>query len=1148
MPEVRAIAFYLPQFHPIPENDAWWGRGFTEWTNVAKARPNFTGHYQPHVPADLGFYDLRVQETRIAQARLAQQAGIHGFCYYYYWFAGKRLLFRPLDEMLATGEPDFPFCICWANEDWTRAWDGKSSEVLIGQEHCEADSRAFIRSLFPCFRDPRYVRVNGRPLLLIYRIDIIPDMRATVDLWRRECIAAGIPDPYLAAVQSFGIGDPTPYGFDAAVEFPPHGTDMAWNCNARYRGEMLNPHFSGNIVDIRRVIEVASRRELPSYPLFRGVMPAWDNTARRQDTGLIFVESSPERYEAWLRDTVDQMRGYLSGDERLIFINAWNEWGEGCHLEPDERYGHAYLDATRRALCGGSNRPEPFSEPRDGNVPAASEPVTMARSDDLPKRTQSASVIPSALEGGGRTGLIRWLFRRIPMAQDAKVQLAHRAFRRLPWLFRHTAAYQVWLESEQRAIAAARAAVARAEAFQGSSDEPPVVKPLPPATPEAAAAIVFPPVERPKVSIIIPVYGEAEHTLHCLRSISTTKTHASYEVIVVDDCSPDNTPELLALVNGIRLIRNETNLGFLRTCNKAAQAARGEYLLFLNNDTEVLQGWLDALLKAFTIRPKAGLVGSKLIYPDHRLQEAGGIIFSDGSGLNYGRDDDASRPEYSYLREVDYCSGASIMVPRSLFEEVGGFDERFTPAYYEDTDLAFTIREAGYQVLLQPLSRIIHYEGVTSGTDTSTGTKAYQVVNKDKFLAKWKDVLAKYGSRSDPRWLVRERQVRARALIVDVTTPMPDKDSGSIDTMQYIRMFQALGYKVVFCPHDLLHAGRYTHDLQEMGVECLYQPQVPSLEAHLEAAGAHYDLVMLERVHHAAQHMGVVRRLCPNAKVIFNTVDLHYVREERQAEVERSKALARQARKTKALEYELMRRADATIVISRTEREIVAREAPDVRVAVIPYVREVSGSSLSFRQRRDLVFVGGFLFSPNVDAVQYFVADIWPRVRAAVPDVRFLVVGSNVPENIAQLDSEPGVDVLGYVENLTPILIRCRLSVAPLRYGGGIKGKVGTSLSHGLPCVATPTAAEGMGLEDGVNVMIAESAEAFADAVIAAYQDEDLWTRLSRGGLNLMQEEFSFERGLVRLKQLIDDIPGSQEARAEPDDAEDPKDVETSVR
>lgn len=1140
-PRVRAIAFYLPQFHPIPENDAWWGRGFTEWANVAKARPNFEGHYQPHVPADLGFYDLRAPETRRDQARLARSAGIHGFCYYYYWFAGKRLLFRPLAETLASGEPDFPFCLCWANEDWTRAWDGKSSEVLIGQEHSEADSRRFIHSLFPFFRDRRYIRVNGRPLLLIYRIAIIPDLRETVALWREECAEAGIPDPYLAAVQSFGIGDPTPDGFDAAVEFPPHGTDLDWNCNARYRGRWLNHRFTGHVVDIQRVIEVAMRREPPPYRLFRGVMPGWDNTARRQDTGLIFVGSSPERYEDWLREMVEQTQARHAGDERLLFINAWNEWAEGCHLEPDARYGHAFLDATGRVLFGRAEPPPavPRAETR-----ASEQDESIMRVDETQNPGASNEIRPDPLPSAtaapmSGSAVSRALFRRLPLAQNAKVALAHRAFLYLPWLFRRTGAYQRWrqaaeaeaalaLASAQRArVRQAPQAVARAPAVPAVPPAPArsPVKPLPVATPEAARAISFAPCDQPRVSIIVPVYGQPDHTLHCLGSICASRTHAAYEVIAVDDCSPDQTPKLLALVGGLRLIRNATNLGFLRSCNKAAAEARGDYLLFLNNDTEVLRGWLDALLKTFADRPRAGLVGSKLLYPDHRLQEAGGIIFADASGLNFGRNDDAGRPEYCYLRPVDYCSGASIMVPRRLFAELGGFDEQFAPAYYEDTDLAFAIRQAGYEVLFQPHSRVIHYEGVTSGTDTSTGVKAYQVVNKEKFLGKWRDVLKNHGSREDPLWRTRERGVAKRALIVDVTTPMPDKDSGSIDTLQYIRMLQGLGYKVVFCPHDLAHAERYTRDLQAMGVECLYRPYLQSLEAHLEAVGDQYDLVMLERVHFAAQHMGVVRRLCPKAKVLFNTVDLHYVREERQARVEHSKALARQARKTKALEYELMRQADATIVISGAERELVAREAPEVRVAAIPYVREVVGSPLVFAERRDLVFIGGFLFQPNVDAVRYFVTEIWPRVRAALPGVRFLVVGSNVPDEILALGREPGVDVLGYVEHLSPILIRCRLSVAPLRYGGGIKGKVGTSLSHGLPCVATPVAAEGMGLADRVNAMIAEDAEGFAEAVIAAYSDEGLWTALSAAGLALVREAYSFERGLERLRALIDAIP-----------------------
>ena len=475
-PKVRAIAFYLPQFHPIPENDAWWGKGFTEWTNVAKARPNFRGHYQPHLPADLGFYDLRVPETRAEQARLAREAGIHGFCYYYYWFAGKRLLFRPLDDMLTSGEPDFPFCICWANENWTRTWDGGISDILIGQEHSEADSRDFIRSLFPFFRDPRYTRVKSRPLLLIYRIDIIPDLAATVALWRGECARSGIADPYLVAVQSFGIGDPTPYGFDAAVEFPPHGTDLDWHCNERYQGEWLNPSFSGYIVDIQQVIEVARRRQLPSYRLFRGVMPAWDNTARRQDTGLILVDSSPERYETWLRETVEQTCDYLAGDERLVFINAWNEWAEGCHLEPDQRYGHAFLDATRRAICGDRAAATPSAGPANAELATATplaatamkearsshaEPESGRESQPEPQpEPQPAEAVEATLgsHANGRGS------HRIPrLAHKAKVVVAHRAFRHLPWLMRRTTAYQRWRQDEDALLAAHYAALREAE-------------------------------------------------------------------------------------------------------------------------------------------------------------------------------------------------------------------------------------------------------------------------------------------------------------------------------------------------------------------------------------------------------------------------------------------------------------------------------------------------------------------------------------------------------------------------------------------------------------------------------------------------------------------------------------------------------------
>jgi lipopolysaccharide biosynthesis protein len=345
--EARLIAFYLPQFHPIPENDLWWGKGFTEWANVAKARPNFAGHYQPHLPADLGFYDLRVSETREQQAELAREYGVHGFCYYHYWFGGKRLLHRPFDEVLSSGRPDFPFCICWANENWTRRWDGLESEILIAQNHSDEDDRNFIRSLFPAFRDHRYIRVNGKPLLIVYRAGILPDAARTLEIWREECLRSGMGEIYLCATLSFGLTDPRPYGFDAAVEFPPLGMIME---DKKHLLRNLSVEFKGQVYDYLEAAMQMINKPAADYTLFKAAIPSWDNTPRRQHHGHIFYNASPEVYEYWLGKIIEQTITRNQGDERLVFVNAWNEWGEGAHLEPDRKFGHEYLAATRRAL------------------------------------------------------------------------------------------------------------------------------------------------------------------------------------------------------------------------------------------------------------------------------------------------------------------------------------------------------------------------------------------------------------------------------------------------------------------------------------------------------------------------------------------------------------------------------------------------------------------------------------------------------------------------------------------------------------------------------------------------------------------------------------------------------------------------------
>ena len=350
--DLRLIALYLPQFHPFAENDLWWGKGFTEWTNVTKARPNFVGHYQPQLPVELGFYDLRVPEVMEHQARLARQHGIHGFCYYYYWFAGKRLLDLPLERQLETGKPDFPFCLSWANENWTRRWDGGEgqADILIAQKHSEDDDRAMFRDVARYMRRPNYIRIHGKPVFLIYRAGLLPDMAKTAAIWREVAREEGIGDIYLVRTDSFDYAisseHPGKLGLDAAVEFVPHHRSAELDAPV----QPINPDFSGAVWDYEKLVAQAPHYKDAAYTHFRCVMPGWDNTARRQGAATTFTKSSPGAYQAWLEETIRYTHEQNVGDERIIFVNAWNEWAEGAHLEPDRRFGRGFLEATRNAL------------------------------------------------------------------------------------------------------------------------------------------------------------------------------------------------------------------------------------------------------------------------------------------------------------------------------------------------------------------------------------------------------------------------------------------------------------------------------------------------------------------------------------------------------------------------------------------------------------------------------------------------------------------------------------------------------------------------------------------------------------------------------------------------------------------------------
>ena len=634
------------------------------------------------------------------------------------------------------------------------------------------------------------------------------------------------------------------------------------------------------------------------------------------------------------------------------------------------------------------------------------------------------------------------------------------------------------------------------------------------------APFALPTSATPRVSIVIPVYNKFAYTAACLRSLAQHAGAAPFEVIVVDDCSSDATPKRLAEIGGIEVLRNARNLGFVGSCNAGAAQARGEFVAFLNNDTVVTAGWLDALLRCFDEEPDCGLVGAKLVYPDGRLQEAGGIVFSDGSGWNYGRFEDPADPRFGFRRDADYCSGAAILLRRELFRQLGGFDMRYAPAYYEDTDLAFAVRAAGKRVLIEPAATVIHFEGITAGTDTAgSGMKRFQPVNRGKFLEKWeKELMLQPAPVHDAAGadVAANWRARGHVLIVDACTPMPDHDSGSLRMVNLMRLLREAGLAVSFLPDNRAHDGRYTQALQALGVQALYHPYTNPI-AWLRAHGRRLDAIVLSRHYVAANYIGLARLYAPQAKLIFDTVDLHYLREQRAAELDGNAELARQAARSRTQELKLMRECDVTLVVSAIERELLAREVPQVRVEILSNVHEVYGCRRDFAPRRDLVFVGGFQHPPNIDAVLWFVHEVFPRVRAALPGVILHVIGSRPTPEIVAL-AHDGVEVHGFVADLAPYMDGCRVSVAPLRYGAGVKGKVNMAMSYGLPVVATPAAVEGMHVRAGEDVLVADTPEAFAAAIVRVYDDAALWKKLSANGLANVREHFSFDaaRGVVQ--------------------------------
>jgi GT2 family glycosyltransferase/glycosyltransferase involved in cell wall biosynthesis len=637
---------------------------------------------------------------------------------------------------------------------------------------------------------------------------------------------------------------------------------------------------------------------------------------------------------------------------------------------------------------------------------------------------------------------------------------------------------------------------------------------------EPTRPIEFPVHEQVEISIIIPVFNQLRFTQACLASLQENQGTERFEVIVVDDCSTDGTAEAVALMPGVVYMRNETNSGFIASCNRGAEKARGNYLTFLNNDTLVRDGWLSALVSTFAEEPQAGIVGSKLVYPDGRLQEAGGIIWQDASGWNYGKFDDASKPEYNYLREVDYCSAAALMIPKALFRDVGGFDSRYAPAYYEDTDLAFKVRRAGYKVLYQPLSEVIHYEGATGGTDLASGTKKHQDINRSRFARTWAAELMTKPANGEMAFLRQAPPGRKNILVIDHYIPSPDRDSGSLRMFQILKLLRQLGHRITFVPDNLTDIRVYGDELRRRGIKVVRHPYVKKVRDYLVSYGSEFDVVILSRCDFAHKHIADVRLHAPQSRIIFDTVDLHSLRAHREAQITFDPEAREKARQMKELEYDLIRRADETWVTSSVEEKLLQEKWPEKSIQLVSNIVDIPGSRTPFELRRDFLFIGGFQHTPNTDAVLFFLKKIYPTVKERLRDAKFYIIGDKPPPEVVALAGE-NVLITGLQRDVSQFFERVRLSIAPLRFGAGVKGKINQSMAWGVPVVATAVAVEGMELTSGEDVLVADEPEEFARALVTLYESSELWNRLSQNGIEKTRSLYSVQVARERLERLF---------------------------
>ena len=644
------------------------------------------------------------------------------------------------------------------------------------------------------------------------------------------------------------------------------------------------------------------------------------------------------------------------------------------------------------------------------------------------------------------------------------------------------------------------------------------------------APLEFPQVKNPDVSVIIPAHDKIELTYLALCSLLLAHNDASFEIIVVDDASCDATSTLEDLVKGITVIHNQNPQRFVRACNTGADAARGTYIALLNNDVEVTTGWLDELIAAFDRFQNVGLVGSKLLYPDGDLQDAGGIVWGSGNPWNYGNRQNPNEPRFCYARQADYLSGAALLMPAKLWRKLGGLSTALEPMYFEDTDLAFKVRDAGYTTWFIPSSIVYHFEGMTSGTDVTSGFKKYQEINRPKFKRRWANAFASHGPEGQNPDLEKDRGLVGRVLFIDYAPPRADKDAGSYAALQEMQLVQSLGYKVTFVSTNMAHLGRYTEDLQKSGVEVIYAPFYMNVTEFLNKHAPEFDAFYITRFYVAQAVLQQIRTQAPKAKILFNNADLHFLRELRAAKSEGDPEKLDRARQTRAEELDVIRAADVVLSYTDVEHSVIhAYTDGEATVVKCPWVVDVPDRIPSLKSRRGLSFLGSFRHHPNAEGINWFVRNVMPRLAASGADSPFTIYGSGMGAEIKALKSDR-VHPHGFVENAADAYDAHRIFVAPLLSGAGIKGKVLGALARGVPCVISPIAAEGIGLRDGHDCMIVEQPKDWVDAIALLNADDDLWLEMSKNARAYMRNAYSFERGRARMRQAFEaaDMFGSR--------------------